>query len=106
MGRSLVLHCNIELVNTIYYWSGHAPVVQYSTPNELSGLYRQFSTIRRTSGEWTTSGDCQLHFHGLSPVHLTERCGGRPSILCTFPVLSISISWSEVTACADVNTEI
>src|SRR5882762_7630839 len=58
---------NIELVNTIYYWSGHAPAVQYSTPNELSRPYRQFSTIRRTSGERTTSGDCQLHFHGLSP---------------------------------------
>jgi len=57
---------SLKLVNTIYYWSRHAPVVQYSTPNELSGLYQQFSTICRMSREWTTSGHCQLHFHRLS----------------------------------------
>ena len=45
---------------------------------------------------------------GTNILHFTtvDKLGnvcGRPSILCIFPV---STSWSEVTACADVNTEI
>jgi len=65
---------NIGLVNTLYNIPGSTGTVQYWTPHELSGLHLQFNTISWTSREWTVLGFCQLHFHGLSPIHLTERC--------------------------------